>query len=438
MGKTAIVKYEKPLESVRKAVELSGGLDHLPSGARVMIKPNIVIWTTATVFPKYGVITTSRVIEDMVVLLKERGIDDITIIEGSVSRKSSDTDTFQHACESLGYKKLNQRYGLKIMNVFERPFREVDLGGGVVLNYNTDVLDCDFLVNLPALKTHSQTVVSCGIKNLKGLIDVESRKKCHNPDPVMDLNYYVSKLANLTPPSFTLLDGIYTLERGPTMDGKARRTDLLVASADVLSADKVGAALLGHPPEDVPHLVHASKDRGRPADLSDIETVGENIEEVSSWHMPAPMYNDEGTLPLPMAKMGIKGLDYRKYDLTICTYCSGIQWVILPAIAMAWKGEPWDDIEVLTGKKMKPTPGKKKTILMGKCMYELNRDDPNINEMIAIKGCPPAPKLINKALHEAGIMIEPSVLDNIDAAPGYFNAKYEGKPGFEESFFQVG
>jgi len=30
----AIVKYKRPLDSVRKAVELSRGLDHLPAGSK--------------------------------------------------------------------------------------------------------------------------------------------------------------------------------------------------------------------------------------------------------------------------------------------------------------------------------------------------------------------------------------------------------------------
>ena len=38
----SIVPYVKPLESVRKAVDLSQGLAQLPSNARVLIKPNIV------------------------------------------------------------------------------------------------------------------------------------------------------------------------------------------------------------------------------------------------------------------------------------------------------------------------------------------------------------------------------------------------------------
>src|SRR4030042_2867099 len=101
MGKSfvSIVRYEKPGEAVRKAVDLSKGLDHLPGKARVFIKPNIVFWTKEVNFPKWGVITTSRVIEDMVILLKERGIDDITIGEGMVLGRAKDKETPAHAFE---------------------------------------------------------------------------------------------------------------------------------------------------------------------------------------------------------------------------------------------------------------------------------------------------------------------------------------------------
>jgi uncharacterized protein (DUF362 family) len=59
----------------------------------VFVKPNIVAWTKAVVFPKFGVITTSRVIEDIVRLLKEHGVDDITIGEGTAMIKPKDTET---------------------------------------------------------------------------------------------------------------------------------------------------------------------------------------------------------------------------------------------------------------------------------------------------------------------------------------------------------
>jgi uncharacterized protein (DUF362 family) len=433
----SIVKYEKPLESVRKAVDLSHGLDRLPAKAKIFIKPNIVFWTKATNFPKYGVITTSRVVEDMVMLLKERGFDDISIGEGTVLRDPKDMATQLHAFEALGYEKLNQRYGVKPINIWQRPFEKVDLGDGVEVKFNSDILNSDFVVDLPVMKTHSMTMVSLGIKNLKGMIDIPSRKKCHNTHPTKDLHFWVSRLADKMPPIFTLIDGIYTAERGPNIDGRMHRSDLLVASADILSADLVGARLLGQEPAAVPHLVHAARKRNRPLDLSDIDIAGESIDSVAKPHGYDFEYNAEKTLPLPMENMGIRGLSYYKYDLSLCTYCSGMTSTILAAIAKAWKGEAWDDVEILSGKVMQPSPGKKKTILFGKCMHQAHKDNPDIGEIIAIKGCPPKPDQISAALQKAGIDVDPSIFENMDMIPGKFLKRYKDKPEFDESFFQI-
>ena len=433
----SIVRYERPLESVRRAVELSHGLDHMPAHARVFIKPNIVFWTKDVPFPKWGVITTSRIVEDMVALLKERGVDDITIGEGTVTSKPKDLETPAHAFKTLVYHALKKRYGVKFINIFERPFEKVDLGDDITLNFNEDILNSDFVVDLPVLKTHSQTVVSLGIKNLKGTIDIPSRKKCHNAVPGKDLHKMVSKLSQPMPPMFTLIDGIYTNERGPNVDGRIKRNDLLVASNDVLSADMVGAKVLGYEPSEVPHLVHAAKERDRLTDLSDVQVVGERIEEVASHHEYAWPYNEEGTLPVPMAKMGIKGLSYPKYDLSICTYCAALTRIVLLAIAQAWEGEPWEDVEVLTGKEMLATPGYKKTVLLGKCIYQANKENPHIQEMHAIKGCPPSSKAIFKALRQAGIEVDQNLFEHMDQVPGIQMKRYEGKPQFDEAFFTV-
>ena len=437
--KVAVVKYEKPVESVRNAVELCGGLDHMLAGARVFIKPNIVFWTRVVAFPKWGVITTSRVVEAIIILLKERGVNDITIGEGAVSMYRKGSATAAHAFDTLGYNIMKQKYGIKYVNIFERPFEKVDLGDGVVLNFNTDILNSDFVVDLPVMKAHNQTVVSLGIKNLKGLIDIPSRKRCHTMTPGKDLHFWVARLADKMPPMFTLLDGIYTNERGPGPDGRMHRSNLLVASSDVLAADLVGAKLLGHDPRNVPHLVHAAHNRQRPHDLSDIEIRGEDIEPLRKYHEYDFPYSEtkDAILPVPMAKQGLKGVFYHKYDLSMCTYCSGVNGLMVTAIRHAWQGQAWDDIEILTGKSMAPTPGRKKTILLGKCMYEAHKDNPDIREMIAVKGCPPLPQNMAKALHQAGIDADPELFEKIDELPGLFFSRYKNRPEFDESFFQV-
>jgi hypothetical protein len=216
-----------------------------------------------------------------------------------------------------------------------------------------------------------------------------------------------------------------------------RRSNILVASGDVLSADKVGATILGYQPSQVPHLAYAARDMGRTLDLSDLEIVGESIENVAMNLEHTFAYSENGTLPAPMEKLGIKGLAYPKYDLSLCTYCSGITGSVLTAIAHAWKGQPWDDVEILSGKIMKPTPGRKNTILLGKCMYEANKNNPDIKNMIAVKTCPPAPDAVVKALHEAGIEVNPELLKGRDKTVGSYMKRYEGKPEFDESLFRI-
>lgn len=437
-SRVSIVRYEKPYESVKKAVLDCGGLDRMPSNARVFIKPNIVFWTMACTFPKWGVLTTSRVIEDVVVLLKEHGIENITIGEGIVADPDK-TEIPAHAFKTLGYENLRQRYGIKCINIMERPFVKLNLGDGITLNFNEDILESDFVVDIPVMKAHNQTVVSLGLKNLKGTIDINSRKKCHNANPDKDLHFHVSKLADRMPPLLNLIDGIYTLERGPGFDGRMRRSNILVASADILSADMVGAKILGYEPVDVPHLAWAAKTRNRPIDLSDIEIVGEKIEDVAVYHEYDFEYSStvNGEMPVPLAKQGLEGVFYRKFDDTMCTYCSGLNGLILTVIRQAWQGERWDDVEVLTGKTMEPAPGMKSTILVGQCMYKKNKNHPAIQKMYAAKGCPPDPQDVVDALNKAGIKADSALFAQIDSLPGFFMARYQDKPEFDESFFQV-
>ena len=79
----------------------------------------------------------------------------------------------------------------------------------------------------------------------------------------------------------------------------------------------------------------------------------------------------------------------------------------------------------------------KKTILFGKCIYQAHKDNADIQEMIPIKGCPPSPKSMLKALHQAGINADPSLFEHKDELPGLFMGRYEGKPEYDETFFQV-
>jgi hypothetical protein len=201
----------------------------------------------------------------------------------------------------------------------------------------------------------------------------------------------------------------------------------------------VAARVLGFEPGSVPHLAHAAAHRNRPVDLSDVDLAGVSIEDVARPHEYDFHYSEseDGILPVPLAKQGLKGIYYHKFDLSMCTYCSGVNGLMLSAIRSAWKGEPWEDVEVLTGKSMKPTPGMKKTILLGKCIYQAHKHNPHIQEMIPVKGCPPDPRDMLAALHQAGIDADPGLFENIDQLPGFFMGAYQDKPEYDEGFYRI-
>ncbi len=384
-----------------------------------------------------GVITTSVIMEETVLLLKEHGINDISIVEGSLQLNPNEKHIGQKSFAGLGYQKLSNKYGVKLIDVWERPFEKVEIADGLTLNINADVMASDFLANLPVLKTHAQVRVSLGIKNLKGFLNISSRKKCHSADHEQDLDYMISRVPKFMPPSATIIDGIYTLERGPSFDGKPRKTDLVIVSANLLAADMVGAKILGHDPRDIAYLSQAAESQGTMIDIPNIEILGEKIDDVAAFHEFNFPYNYDNTLPANMEKMGIKGLKFHKYDSTVCTYCSPLIGTLLTILAMFYQGNPFDDVEFLTGKRLTPSKDMKKSILVGQCMCKRNKDHEGPQEIVKIKGCPPDPNAASTALKGIGIDIDPSLFSNFEMAGAFFMERFKKRPEFDPSYYTI-
>jgi len=165
MYNVAVVKYEKPSESLKQAIDEAGGLGEISTDSKVIIKPNIVTWYEGANFPKYGVLTTARLIEDIVIILNEHGVKDITLVEGVTEREKISDSLLQLAVKGMGLDALTKRYGLKTIDVHKGNFTKVTLGD-VKLSVNSDILDADYIIDMPVMKTHIQCKVSLGIKNL--------------------------------------------------------------------------------------------------------------------------------------------------------------------------------------------------------------------------------------------------------------------------------
>ncbi len=440
MYDVAVVKYRRPYESLKEAVELCLGLESITAGSRVFIKPNLVSWYEGVNFPKYGVLTTSRLIEDMVRLLREQGVTDISIAEGMVwSQQKLNPSILEMASRGLGLDLLRDRYGVRIVDVMKGPFTRVPLDDKEV-SIHSAILEADHVINMAVLKTHTQAVVSLGMKNLKGLLNITSRKLFHTPDPNANLHHYLSMLPGMIPTSLTVIDGIYSLELGPMITGKAHRANVIIASKDLISADKVGATMLGIEPKDVPHISASAEAHGRKADLSDVNIRGEvDIVGRLRPHKWAVEQSESGDMPTYFEKAGVSGIRFLAMDDSLCTYGADfIHYIIQGILTAKNKDRAFDDVEILYGRMQEPTPGHKHTMLVGQCQAKLNSDHPAISHGVRVRGCPPRKDDFVAACGEVGIELADGFLDWMEKSPELVHMKrYKDKPEFDESFYRI-
>ncbi len=338
----SVVRLDEPLGALKRAMELCGGLEGLGPGSRVFIKPNICLsrW-----MPLYGMVTTTSILEGLVRLLAERGCRDITIGEGPVDVLGSN---IWQGYRRMGIDTVARRYGIKLADLNRGPFRPVDLEG-VKVQVAEAAFESDFLINVPALKTHNQVRVSLGFKNLKGFLAPASRVKFHGTNR---LDHLVRLLAETVKPDLTVIDGTYALESGPdTALGLAHRLNVVVAGREPHSCDIVGAALLGIEASEVGYLREYAQAHALPLRAEQIEVRGE-----SDWTALARPLDWRVHVPEELAAVGVTGLAVPHPGETICSRCYAVLGYSLLALASDNRGRDFGNAMVCCGREVRP-PG---------------------------------------------------------------------------------
>ncbi len=424
----SVTQFEDAYQSVRQALDLCQGLAGLEHGDKILIKPNLVSWDFDLPFPPYGVVATSAVMSALVRILVEEGFSNLTIGEAPLMVPK----TIGRAMyKKLGYDKLVDKYGVKLVDFNEEKFEKMDCDG-YALSIAETALQADKIINVPVLKTHNQTKVSLGIKNLKGVINRKSKMFCHNKDT--DLSYIFPHIIEKLPVALTLIDGVFGLAKGPGPTGSAERRDLIVASRDTLAADVVGAALLGYSADQVDHLVYFAQRNGGSTDINDVEVRGLDVAQYTKFLDYDWEWTKDNTGPVGYEKRGITGLAVRKYDSTMCTGCSMLFNPLLIMFMSAFNEKPFPNIEVLSGKTQTASPGYDNTVLFGKCSHDLNKDNPHINKAISIKGCPPDLMEFERLMQAEGVACNYN--EYVKYRHYLFN-RYKSEQGFDLGLFKI-
>jgi uncharacterized protein (DUF362 family) len=267
MVNVAIVKGSNPVETTVKALEMvKPDLDiALFMKKSVLVKPNLI----NSRHPSTGITTDGRVVEGVVKFLKECGIKEIVIGEGSGWAETSE------AFKVAGVDTVAERYDVRLVDLNRDDFVEVCPPNPLALKkvkVAKTAVD-SVIVSVPKLKPHRMATVTLGLKNMMGAL--ASKGSMHDGA----LNRNIVDLASVLKPSLTVVDGIIAGE-GCETSGEPVEMGLVIAGTDPVAVDAVGSAVMGIAPPEVKHLILAEKKGLGTCDLEKITILGEPLERV--------------------------------------------------------------------------------------------------------------------------------------------------------------
>ncbi|MCI0363679.1 MAG: DUF362 domain-containing protein [Phycisphaerales bacterium] len=121
------------------------------------------------------------------------------------------------------------------------------------------VLDADFVVSMPKVKTHHWAGVTLSLKNMFGLIPGAVYGWPKNVLHWQGIERSILDICSTIRPHFAIADGIVAMEGNGPLHGTHRKLHTIVLADDPVAADFTCARLMGLIPERIYHLAQAAR-----------------------------------------------------------------------------------------------------------------------------------------------------------------------------------
>ncbi len=372
-NKVSIVKVDEfGIESaIRKAIDLAGGLKKIVApSSRVLIKPNL--WRPET----YGMgrITDCRVTEAVTKMVQELGPRSVVIGEGAAAGYDfSGSESTEEAFRVSGTADVAHKLGVELRNLNTDEFEEVTVKNPYVMDkvrIAKTALESDVIIDIPVFKTHSRCLITLSLKNMKGVLPGAEKRKTHR----LGLDKAIADLNSVVKVDFVIIDALTGMQGLWEYPEDWVELGLILAGADRVAVDTVGTWLMGFDPAQVMHLQYFAERQGVKADLSQVDVVGESLEE-NRQSFSSSLETFKRRFPEVSVFEG----------MSACTGCYSELLGALTAIKGHSDGNAVNELTIVMGN---PEPGDVKftgrTLLLGKCPEKLA----NLGGT-HIKGCPP-------------------------------------------------
>ena len=290
-----------------------------------------------------------EVVEGLIRYLQANGFQDLTIMEGSwVGDKTIE------AYEVCGYRELTEKYQVPFWDMQKDKGIERDCRG-MKLNVCERAANIDFLINVPVLKGHCQTKITCALKNMKGLIPNTEKRHFH----AMGLHEPIAHLNAGLHQDFVVVDNIcgdLDFEDG----GNPVVMNRIWAGTDPVLIDSYVCQIMHYTTKDVPYIELAEKLGVGSTDLKNSRII----------------YCEENARKeLPKSRKVVELQDAVE-EVESCSACYGY---LIPALEMLKNDGLFEklDTKICIGQGYRGKTGK---LGVGACTCKFEHN---------VKGCPP-------------------------------------------------
>jgi uncharacterized protein (DUF362 family) len=230
--------------------ELGGMGTFVKKGQKVLIKPNIG-WD---VIPELGANTNPLLIKRIIEHCFKAGAKDVYVFDHTC-------DNWVNCYKNSGIEKISKSSGAKVVPAnSESYYHQIEIPGGIKLKsakVHELLLDTDVFINVPVLKDHDSTRMTCCLKNTMGIVWDRRFWHANNLNQcIADFALYEKK------PALNVIDCYNVMvKHGPQGVSKE---DLVLMKSQILTTDWVAgdaaaAKMLGVATEKIEYIPIAHK-----------------------------------------------------------------------------------------------------------------------------------------------------------------------------------
>lgn len=351
------IEYKNMTKRLLEVCQLSTHI--LEKEACIGIKPNLVSPSAAS----YGATTHPEVVAGIIEYLKEHGFKNIVMLEGSWVG-----DKTEEAYDVCGFHNLSTTYQVPFWDMQKEKGINVDCAG-MDLKICEAVKKIDFLINVPVLKGHCQTKITCALKNMKGLLPNPEKRRFHSlglHDPIAHLNAGIRQ-------DFIVVDNIcgdLDFEDG----GNPVVMNRVWAGCDPVLMDAYVCKMMHYDVEEVPYVKIAGELGVGCADITKAEILAaDDAVEKIEWILLADEKRENMAFP---KSRKVVDLQDAVEEVESCSACYGY---LIPALEMLKEEGLFEKLQekICIGQGYR---GKKGKLGVGNCTRNFEHH---------LGGCPP-------------------------------------------------